>query len=307
MDENIEKNNQVNEVNKKDNNPLSVRVDPYYKELFEDVIKQRGIPKKALLETMILSYVESGHEEERESNISFVNEINLIAGNLNEIMNIFKTMTTKSQDTIGSQKSFYDQRIKNMETKIQMLENNSIAIEEKNKLLEAANNGFLLEKENFKKTISDLNLKETLREKEITTFNLKNAELLEQINILRKVEKENILLKVENEKARQEFNLLKSKLEDKSFENEKLLKKISSLDESLIEIKNRKSEEFKELELVIRKEADLDKKMEILKLQLKYNELQAENLKNLGEINKKSEEISDLKLKLEKVSLDISK
>jgi hypothetical protein len=58
---------------------------------------------------------------------------------------------------------------------------------------------------------------------------------------------------------------------------------------------------------VIRKEADIDKKMEILNLQLRYSELQAENLRNLGIINKQLEEVNELKLRLEKATLSMKK
>lgn len=307
MNENIEKTDQADVENKKDNNPLSVRVDPYYKEIFEDLIKQKGIPKKVLLETMISSYVESGREDEREANISFVNEINLIAGNFNEIMNIFKAMAAKSQDTIGSQKSFYEQKIKNLETRIQMLETDCSGFEEKNRLLETTCNNLVLEKEKLEKTIYDLNEVDASGEKEISSYIRKNAELLEQINILQKAEKESVLLKGEFEKGKNEIKALKSSLDEKISENEKLHKKISEAEESIMEMKNKKAEEFKELELVIRKEADIDKKMEILKLQLQYNELQAENLKNLGIINKQLEEVTELKLRLEKATLSMKK
>lgn len=307
MNGNIKKTDQADVENKKDNNPLSVRVDPYYKEIFEDLIKQKGIPKKVLLETMISSYVESGREDEREANISFVNEINLIAGNFNEIMNIFKAMATKSQDTIGSQKSFYEQKIKNLETRIQMLETDCSGFGEKNRLLEATCNNLILEKEKLEKTIYDLNEVDASGEKEISSYIRKNAELLEQINILQKAEKESVLLKGEFEKGKNEIKVLKSSLDDKISENEKLHKKISDAEESIMQMKNKKAEEFKELELVIRKEADIDKKMEILKLQLQYNELQAENLKNLGIINKQLEEVTELKLRLEKATLSMKK
>ena len=300
MNENIEKTDMAEVENKKDNNPLSVRVDPYYKDMFEDLIKQKGIPKKVLMETMISSYIESGHDNEREANISFVNEINLIAGNFNQIMNIFKTMTSKSQDTIGSQKSFYEQKIKNLETKMQMLEVDYKGIEDKNKLLEVAADNFKLEKEKLEKAIHDLNEVDTSSEKEISKYLRKNAELLEQINGLQKVEKESVLQKGEFEKSKNEIKLLKSALDDKINENEKLHKKISNAEESITEMKIKKAEEFKELELVIRKEAEVDKKMEILKLQLQYNDLQAENIKNLGIINKQLEEITQLKNRLKK-------
>ena len=302
MNENIEKTDQADVENKKDNNPLSVRVDPYYKDIFEDLIKQKGIPKKVLMETMISSYVESGREDEREANISFANEINLIAGNFNEIMNIFKTMATKSQDTIGSQKSFYEQKIINLETRMQMLEIDYKGIEEKNRLLEVTGNNLKLEKEKLEKAIHNLNAADTSSEKEISTYLRKNAELLEQINGLQKVEKESVLLKGEFEKSKNEIKVLKSSLDDKTSENEKLYKKISNAEESIIEMKSKKAEEFKELKLVIRKEAEIDKKMEILKLQLQYNELQAKNLKNLGTINKQLEEITQLKIRLEKAT-----
>jgi chromosome segregation ATPase len=302
LNENIEKTDQTDVENKKDGNPLSVRINPYYKEIFEDLIKQKGVPKKVLLETMISSYVESGREDGRESSISFVNEINLIAGSFNEIMNIFKSMAAKSQDTIGSQMSFYEQKVKNIETKMQILETDYKGLKEKNKLLETTDNNLHLEKEKLEKIIYDLNEVDASGEKEISTYLRKNAELLEQINSLQKVEKESVILNSEYEKVKYEIKALKSALDDKINENGKLHIKISDAEETILEMRNKRINEFKDIELVIRKEAEVDKKMEILKLQLQYNELQAEDLKNLGIINKHLEEISKLKIALEKAT-----
>jgi chromosome segregation ATPase len=302
LNENIEKTDQADVENKKDGNPLSVRINPYYKEIFEDLIKQKGVPKKVLLETMISSYVESGREDGRESSISFVNEINLIAGSFNEIMNIFKAMATKSQDTIGSQMSFYEQKVKNIETKMQILETDYKGIKEKNKILETTDNNLKLEKEKLEKVIYDLNEVDASGEKEISTYLRKNAELLEQINSLQKVEKESVILSSECEKVKYEIKALKSALDDKINENGKLHIKISDAEETILEMRNKRINEFKDIELVIRKEAEVDKKMEILKLQLQYNDLQAEDLKNLGIINKHLEEITKLKIALEKAT-----
>jgi len=300
MNEIIEKTAQTDLENKKDNNPLSVRVDPYYKEVFEELIKQKGIPKKVLLETMISSYVDSGHEGEKEAEISFVNEINLIASNFSEIMNIFKAIAAKSKDTIGSQKIFFEQKIKNLETRAQILETDCNGFEQKNKLLEATNNRLVLEKEKLERTIHDLKEVDVSGEKELSSYIRKNSELLEQLNILHKAEKESVLLKGEIEKVKNEIVILKSSLDDKTNENEKLRKRMAEADETIMEMKNKKAGEFKELESVIRKETDIDKKMEILRLQLQYNELQAENLKNLGIINKLTEEASELRSRLER-------
>jgi len=283
MDDNRDKTCLTGEENKKDNNPLSVRVDPYYKEVFEDLIKQKGIPKKTLLEAMISSYVDSGNEDKRESNISFANEINLIAGNFNEILGIFKTIATKSQDTIGSLKNFYEQKIRNLEINNQVIGNDIATLKEENKLFETMTNDTKIENDRLEKVIRDLNQSNASYQKEITIASRKYAELLEEINILRKMEKENVLLKLA--------------LDDKKYENEKLIKRISDTEESVTELKNKKSDEFKQLEMTLKKEMNVDKKMEILKLQLLYNELQTENLKNLGIINKKSAEIAELKRK----------
>jgi len=297
MDDNNDKSSNIIEEIKKDNNPLSVRVDPYYKEMFEELIKQKGVPKKTLLEAMISSYIETRRDDERESNISFANEINLIADNFNEIMNVFKAMATKSQDTIGSQKSFYEQKIKNQDAEIQMFGNNSASLERKVKELELENNSNKADKEKLEKVIKNLNEADTSNDKDITAYIRKNADLLEKLSILQNQEKDNVILKAEIEKAKTEAKEMKSSLGDITYENKKLLKKILDLEESIIEIKSKKEEEFKEFEVVIRKQADVDKKLEILKLQLQYNELQAENIKNLGTINKQAEEIAGLKMK----------
>lgn len=299
MDDNNEKNSIVEE-NKKDSNPLSVRVDPYYKEMFEDLIRQKGVPKKTLLESMISSYIESNHGDERESNISFVNEINLIAGNFNEILNIFKTMAAKSQDTVGSQKSFYEQKSKNQEATIQKLEMNVNSLELTVKELELENNSLKLEKDKLERTIQGLNLSENSNEKDLAVYIRKNANLLEKISVLQNQEKDNVILKAEIEKANAETKMLKASIEELSYENKRLLKKVSDSDESIIEMKNNKAKEFKELEAVITKQAEVDKKLEVLKLQHQYNELQVENIKNLGTINKQSEQIAELKNKLNK-------
>lgn len=300
MDDNSEKKNNIVEENKKDNNPLSVRVDPSYKEKFEELIKQKGVPKKTLLEAMISSYIETSRGDERESNISFVNEINLIAGNFNEIMNVFKTMATKSQDTIGSQKSFYEQKTKNQEITIQKLEDNSTSLERAVKELELGNNNNKSEREKLEKAIQKLNEVDSSNEKDVAVYIRKNVNLLEKLSVLQNQEKDNVILKAEIEKANNEAKVLKSSIEELTYENKKLLKRIYDLDEFITEMKNKKTEEFKEFETVIQKQAEVDKKLEVLKLQLQYNELQVENLKNLGTINKQSEEITVLKIKLGK-------
>ncbi len=297
MDENNEKAQNSDDLIINNNNPLSVRVDNQYKEIFNILIKEKGFSKKQLLENMITSYAQNDTQKHREENINFTNEINLISSSLNDILNVFTTITVKSQDTIGSIKSFYEQKFENMKVEIETLKNNLSVLQEKNNILELANNGLSLEKEKLMSTIEEFQQKDAANKSEINTLNKRNLELLEQINVLRSTETENHVLKSETDKLSKEIDRLNKILKDKDFENDLLNKKVTLLHEDINELKNKKTEELKELESKIKLDAELDKKAELIKLQSDYNELQIINIENLGKINKMQEEIFLLKTK----------
>ncbi len=295
MDENNEKAQNSDDLIINNNNPLSVRVDNQYKEIFNILIKEKGFSKKQLLENMITSYAQNDTQKHREENINFANEINLISSSLNDILNVFTTITVKSQDTIGSIKSFYEQKFENMKVEIETLKNNLSVLQEKNNILELANNGLSLEKEKLMSTIEEFQKKDAANKSEINTLNKRNLELLEQINVLRSTETENHVLKSETDKLSEEIDRLNKILKDKDFENNLLNKKVTLLHKDINELKNKKTEELKEFESKIRLDAELNKKAELIKLQSDYNELQIKNIENLGKINKMQEEIFLLK------------
>lgn len=305
MSENIENSNNAEELGKKENNPISVRIDATYKEMFEELVKGKDISKKALLESMILNYVESDQSKKRNSNIDFSHEIALISGSINEILSTFKSMAAKAQDTLGSHKDFYDQQLQNLNIKIQTLENKNSQLEERNKLLEAANNGYNLEKEKLEKVIDETEAKIKLDERENRNLNSKITELLEQINILRRIERENAILRSENQELTNEINKLKSSLEEKFLENESLRRKLDVVNSEISEMMNKETEAIADIELRLKKEVEIEKKSVILQMQIQYNDLQAENIKNLGVINQKSEEINALKRNIEIMEKDI--
>lgn len=295
MDENNEKSQNSDDLIINNNNPLSVRVDNQYKEIFNILIKEKGFSKKQLLENMITSYAQNDTQKHREENINFANEINLISSSLNDILNVFTTITVKSQDTIGSIKSFYEQKFENMKVEIETLKNNLSVLQEKNNILELANNGLSLEKEKLMSTIEEFQQKDAANKSEINTLNKRNLELLEQINVLRSTETENHVLKSETDKLSEEIDRLNKILKDKDFENDLLNKKVTLLHKDINELKNKKTEELKEFESKIKLDAELNKKAELIKLQSDYNELQIKNIENLGKINKMQEEIFLLK------------
>lgn len=295
MNENNEKVQNSDDLIINNNNPLSVRVDNQYKEIFNILIKEKGFTKKQLLENMITSYAQNDTQKHREENINFANEINLISSSLNDILNVFTTITVKSQDTIGSIKSFYEQKFENMKVEIETLKNNLSVLQEKNNILELANNGLSLEKEKLMSTIEEFQKKDAANKSEINTLNKRNLELLEQINVLRSTETENHVLKSETDKLSEEIDRLNKILKDKDFENDLLNKKVTLLHKDINELKNKKTEELKEFESKIKLDAELNKKAELIKLQSDYNELQIKNIENLGKINKMQEEIFLLK------------
>lgn len=301
MDENNEKAQNSDDLIINNNNPLSVRVDNQYKEIFNILIKEKGFSKKQLLENMITSYAQNDTQKHREENINFTNEINLISSSLDDVLNVFNTITVKSQDTIGSIKSFYEQKFENMKVEIETLKNNLSVLQEKNNILELANNGLSLEKEKLMSTIEEFQQKDAASKSEINTLNKRNLDLLEQINVLRSTETENHVLRSETDKLSKEIDRLNKILKDKDFENDLLNKKVTRLHEDINEINNKRTEELKEFESKIRLDAELDKKAELIKLQSDYNELQIKNIENLGKINKMQEEIFCLKSKVKDI------
>lgn len=305
MSENIENSNNSEAVDKKENNPISVRIDAAYKEMFEELVKGKDISKKALLESMILDYVESDQNKKRNSTIDFSYEIALISGSINEILSTFKSMAAKAQDTIGSHKGFYDQQLQNLNVKVQAHESKNSQLEERNKLLEAASNGYNLEKEKLEKLINETEAKIKSDEKENRNLNSKITELLEQINILRRVERENVILRSENQELTNEISKLKSSMEEKFLENESLRRKLDVVNSEICDHKNKETEAIADMELRLKKEIEIEKKSVILQMQIQYNDLQSENIKNLRIINQKSEEINTLKRNIEIMEKDI--
>lgn len=202
---------------------------------------------------------------------------------------------------MASLRDQYDQKLNNLNYQIETHRSNISELTEKNKLLELTNNSYNLEKEKLINTINESKNKHLINDSEIDKLNKKNQELLEQINFLRSIESQNHNLSVENEKINQDIAKLNSILRDKNLEIDILNKKVRYLDEILNDFKIRKQEEIQEIEQKIKYNAELDKKMELLQIQSKYNDLQAEYTRNLGIFNQKSAEINILKEGIEKL------
>lgn len=279
-------------------NPLSVRVAPQYKDKFEKLTQELGISKKMLLETLITSFIKKDQQNQREAQLGFANEVNLIAANLEEILTLFSKIAAKSQDTVGSLKSSYEQQIANLENQLKTREAKIQSLEEQNQSFKATAQAAQLSQEKLEKKQVELEEAITVKEAELKSLNYKNLELLEQLNMQRKIERENLTLRNESEKSTAELKQLKEALEAAYTEAGHLRKKLNQLEDALGEAKKNENETLIQMEKRLRHEADLDKKTALLQFQTDYNNLQGENLRNLGEINRQASEIFELKSRL---------
>lgn len=193
--------------NKKET-PLSVRVEAYYKDLFLQLSEQPGYNRKRLLEAMISSYVKKEREEKRNNNLSLDHEISLISSSLEDILKVFKTISVKAQDTIGSNKGFYEQQIENLKKNINTLElriqefeedKRKIAIEEKEVNLR------------LKETVEENNKLRDGAQKlqdELKKAKEEQGKVQNELYNLRRIEAENIRLMAENKELLKEIENL---------------------------------------------------------------------------------------------------
>ncbi|ERI91013.1 hypothetical protein HMPREF1982_03575 [Clostridiales bacterium oral taxon 876 str. F0540] len=295
----------ANEVqdNKKDS-PLTVRVDQHYKDLFLELSEKPGYNRKRLLENMISTYISREKEKDRQNNLNLDHEINLISGSLEDILQVFKRISVKAQDTIGAERSFYEQKINNHQKEIESLrlklENEDIELKEL-KLLNSE-----LDLENKKITNDNKLLGEKTKnlQEELNKARNEHASVLKDVYNLRTLESENLRRAVENKELSAQIEAFKTVINDKEKEidnlryDNKMLEEKSSkriemvkmqveeLTKQLTDISNNKETYLKEFEKLLRKEFEIKRESEILELKSEYNKLQLKYIKDLENMKK---------------------
>lgn len=291
------------EDNKKET-PLSVRIDSYYKDLFLKLSEQPGYNRKRLLESMISSYIRKEKEENRQNNLNLEYEISLISGSLDDILKVFKTIAVKAQDTIGSNRSFYEQQIENLKKNIEELELKIQGIEEERKRLALQNKELELNVKDVCDENKKLGDKITYLQEELTKAKDANAAVLNEVYNLRRIEGDNVRFISENKELLVQIENLKAIIDRKEKDLEKLIydyemlefkknkeieilrSEIESLSNQIANMKKNKEDELKELENLIRKEIELKKEAEILQLKQEYNNLQMQYIRDIGALKK---------------------
>jgi chromosome segregation ATPase len=285
--------------NKKET-PLSVRVDPYYKDIFLELSEKPGFSRKRLLESMISSYVRQGREETRQNNLNLGHEISLISGSLDDILKVFKAISEKAQDTIGSSRSFYEQQAENFKKNAEALELKIQGTEDERKRLLLSNKELELNIKSAGEENGKLSDKITYLQEELAKARNAHAAVLNEVYNLRRIDADNVRLVSENkellaqieknkdvinrkDKAAEKQNYDYEMLELKKNKETELLKgEIDALKAQIANMRKNKEEEIKELKDLIGKELKLKKEAEILQLKQEYNNLQMQYIKDIG-------------------------
>lgn len=299
------KNNEIIEENSKiDNNPLSVRIDSQFKELFNGIINEKGMSKKLLLEKMISFYIEN---ESKTNHINYLNDYNLLSINLEEILKHFKSIVTKSEESIELINNDATKVIKEKDNEIQSLKLSLESLTKQNKELiqknQETSNGIILLESKYG-TIESKHLK---KESEFLDLRNRNLELLENLNSIRKAEVENVLLKEDVEKLTKENRKCQNEKEDLNLDISRLEKKIEQIKMQNKENEEKKNIEYNTKESLIRKELELNNKIEILELHNKLNELQKENIMNISIINNLNIELREGRIQVENLVKELEK
>jgi len=295
--------NNETQDNKKDS-PLSVRVEQYYKELFLELSEKPGYNRKRLLENMISTYISKEREDNRQSNLNLEHEISLISGSLNDILGVFKTISTKAQDTIGSDRSFYEQQIENYKKEIESYKMKFQSEEVQIKELKLQNNELelvinKLNEENKKLEDKNKNLQQDADKSKDA-----HAEVLKDVYNLRGLEVENLRRTAENKELSAQIEAIKvivndkekeieklkynyKVLEDKSDKKSELLEmQIEEMAKQIDSMRKNKEADIKEVEELLRKEFQVRKETEILELKSEYNKLQLQYIKDMESMKK---------------------
>lgn len=278
----------------------AVRPDDYTKTKFKEMASNVNVSQTEMFERLLWSYVTKEREEEKRQAIDYKSEINLISMDLNNILNHFKSITEKAQETNLGITANAEQTEQNLTTKIDTLNKRIEELETRNRELEKTNDVF----EDIKVSLENRNreMEDSMKSKEIELQDIiKNRDieltdfksLLKENNVdLKESKKQVESLEKDNDKQHKEITRLSNELNNKearlhSLESlnsnlqstvnsmDKLKKSeiesieakhsfiVSEIERKLKEIDEHKKIELENLENTIRTELNADKKLAI--------------------------------------------
>lgn len=156
----FDNNNDINEnldPKKKQKPGLNaVRPDDFTEQRFKDMAKDQNLSQTEMFNRIFWNYIKDQNSERRQLALNLEAEVNLISKDLNSILNHFKTISEKAQDTIISIETNAEQTEKNLTLDIDTLHKKLEALEKRNAELEKTNEAFTEIKKGLEGSLTEL-------------------------------------------------------------------------------------------------------------------------------------------------------
>lgn len=275
----------------------AVRPDNDIEDNFKNMAKDKNLTQTKLFENMFWDYIRDGREAKRENAISFDGELGLISIHLESILIYFKTIATKSQDTVISLKSNTEQIEKNLKLEIETLNLKLVELTNRNTELENTNKIFNEIREGLEAKILKLSdtalLRETENKKILEDIKGKDNEIKSNKKTIELIEKDKKELATVNATLLENIILKDSKLGNLESTNVSVQNTVNSM------------ESFRKSEI---SSIEARYQTEITALNSKINGYDADKEKELKRIkaSMKSEYESDKKMALAEVILQLA-
>lgn len=300
----------------------AVRPDDYIEQKFKEMARDMNLSQTDMFNRMFWSFINDQQSERKELALSLESEIDLISKDLGSILNHFKTITEKAQNTIISIKTNSEQTEKNLNLDIDTLNKRVEELSKRNDELEKLNSTFDeikagLETKNKELTESLADTKDKLKaanelnkskDTEITDLNkqvVKNSKELEEK--IATLSNSNALMGKEIHRLKEDISskdtTISSLEKSKSSLNDTIrtldeLKKseinaieakhlltISELESKLKSSEESKTNDLRQSESNLRTQLEADKKMALADIKLELADLKGKYAEALTELN----------------------
>jgi len=253
----------------------AVRPDNYTEGRFKEMASEMGLSQTEMFEKLFWYYISKEREEEQQQAIEYKSEINLISKELSNILNHFKGITEKAQETVLNITTNAEQTEKNLTTKIDTLSKRIEELKNRNMELEKTNNVFEDVKARLENEIVEL--KDTLKNKEIELTSLEDS-VEEKNGDLKELRKQIESLEKDNDKQHKEVIRLSTELNNKATRIQSLDSLNNNLQNTLNSMDKLKKSEIESIETKYQSIiSDMESKLKTFD-EHKKNEL--ENLEN---------------------------
>ena len=278
MDKNTNKSTETDrqESKKKQKAGLNaIRPDDYTEQKFKTMAREKQLSQTEFFERIFWDYLSRDKQEMRNEALNCEGEINLIAKDLENILNHFKSIVDKAQNKVITVTSNSEQTIGNLKLEIDTLQKKCENLEIRNAELEKTNGVFTEVKADLEKQIQDLAVEVEKRAAEIVSLKESNKD---KDRSIKELEKQLSLNEKEINSLKQENLKLQDEVTNKSILIRNLEVTCSGLQSSVERIETLKKAEIEAIEA--RNQATVSQ------LQNKINSIE-ENLRSEMEAEKK--------------------